>query len=373
VPSNFERTDGSVQVVNAPQLIEKGIVKAYDGSFCSPWERLARALLRLGSRPVVLKGLEAAALQLRRCTRRPSFDELAQQLLERKDPALYKVLGLPQTLRDERKLRSLAFSGRQILEEGGYSRELGLLDMYFFRFEAPDARSLNDIRALWEASVPHESWSPKLLPWTQEDLPGPLVSEWASAAAAAACEEKSSEEEGSSLVEGSALWRLEKVKTELRGLLNRGLRLEVEKGGPPPTDADFQALETSLNRVVTVRQARRLCPVETAATEPERRRPLLDWLRFVACIRPPRRIDTDVQEMLNVASPVYEDRRDYCMVLTNLEALGQKMGTFLNQPKQKQIILEEDLHMRLANFGLQEARKERGRCVGDTHVPVMCV
>lgn len=358
VPSNFERTDGRVQVVSAPQLVEKGIVKAYDGSVCSPWERLARALLRLGSRPVVLKGLEAAALQLRRCAWRPSFDELAQRLLERKDPALYKVLGLPQTLRDEQKLRSLAFSGRKSLEEGGYSRELRLLDRYFFRFEAPDARSLNCIRALWEASVPHESWSPKLLPWTKEDLPGPLVSEWASAAAAAACEEESSEEEGRSLVEGSAFWRLEKVKTELRGLLNKGLRLEVEKG-PPPTDADFRALETSLSRVVTVRQVRRLCPVETAATEPERRRPLLDWLRFVACVRPPRRIDTDVQEILNVASPLCKDRRDYCMVLTNLEALGQKMGTFLNQPKQKQIILEEDLHMRLANFGLQEARKER--------------
>jgi hypothetical protein len=77
----------------------------------------------------------------------------------------------------------------------------------------------------------------------------------------------------------------------------------------------------------------------------------------VACMRPPERVVADAQEMLNEVIPPGRDRRDYCMVLTNLEALGQKMGTFLNQPKQKQIILEDDLHMRLANFGLQEARR----------------
>jgi hypothetical protein len=355
VPSNFERTDGRVQVAHAPRFFEQGVARAYDGRCCSPWERMTRALLRLGARPEVLGGLQAFALELRRRSSTPSFDELAARLLEKKDPVLRTLLCLPQSLLDRDRLRSLAIARRHLLEEGGYGSELRLLDRHF-RAGEPAARAERGVRPLWQASARDESWRPVLLPWRKEDLPGPLVSEWASATAA--CKEEAS---------GAALRRLEQVKSDLRGLL-RGVRLEVEKEGPPATATDLQTLEESLDRVVAVRQVRRLFPeggyLEDCAEEaaerseqPEKRRPLLDWFRFVACMRPPERVVADAQEMLNEVIPPGRDRRDYCMVLTNLEALGQKMGTFLNQPKQKQIILEDDLHMRLANFGLQEARR----------------
>ena len=354
VPSNFEREDGKVQVAHVPGLIEKGVVRASDRSFPSPWHRLARALLRIGSTPEVREGKEAVALELRRFSWKPSYEEVEQCLLENKDPVLRELLLLPDSLADPCKLRSLVLSKRRLLEERGHHRALQILDCFFFpKTSTGGGVEETSIRALWQDTNLGEHWRLSLVPWEGDELPGEQLSEWAAAEAAwKGISEKASLSESEEDEAKEVRLRLEATRQVLQGLLE-SLRLIVERG-PPMSDADWLRLEASVHRVKAVQQVRHLLLQERRSTTAEKRQPLLDWVRFVACVQTPKRIAVDVVEILNAASPLCRDERDYCMILTNLEALGQKFGTFLNQPKQRQIILEEDLQMRIANFGLRE-------------------
>ena len=81
-----------------------------------------------------------------------------------------------------------------------------------------------------------------------------------------------------------------------------------------------------------------------------------NWRRLFLMLQSPVRILADVEDTLQQLMGTYADEKDYCMVLINLETLGYKLGTLLNQPAQRHMILEEDVYARTVNLALEEVR-----------------
>ena len=301
-PSNFQRSDGKLQVLHAPGLVHEGLFQTHRRGFPTAWHRMSAMLLKLWSSPRTVRGEEALKIEVQRFSWRPSCEELKCCLLSNAPVA--ERLQFLQHATSEDALRGLAAGHVADLEVEGFHVEAQMLWNYAFPNSFGDS-SRSTPRELWERRRLGRLWKLKLEPCVT-----------------------SSDEEPSE--EASLHLRF------VRGVMTQEDWIELERAAPAlVTRRYFQ--KPSLPR----------CQGGPAVK---------NWRRLFLMLQSPVRILADVEDTLQQLMGTYADEKDYCMVLINLETLGYKLGTLLNQPAQRHMILEEDVYARTVNLALEEVR-----------------
>lgn len=303
-PSNFQRSDGKLQVLHVPGLVHEGLFQTYRRGFSTAWHRMSAMLLKLWSSPRTVRGEQALKIEVQRFSWRPSSEELKCCLLS--NALVAEKLQFLQHATSEDALKALAAGHVADLESTGFHVEAQMLWNYAFPNSFGDS-SRSTSRELWEQRRLGHLWKLELEPCD------------------ASSDEGSSEE---------ASLRLRFV----RGVMTQEAWIELERAAPAlVTRRYFQ--KPSLPR----------CQGGPAVK---------NWRRLFLMLQSPVRNTADVEETLEQLMGTYADEKDYCMVLINLETLGYKLGALLNQPAQTHMILEEDVYARTVNLALEEARRD---------------
>lgn len=328
IPSNFEpEAPGRLRVAHVPRLVEHGIFQSYTSALPCPWHRLSRALLRLGCTRRFTRGAAAVLQTLRRFSWKPSVEDLAGCLLgqeSRVDSELLRLLELPESLQRPARLKFLAALHHHRFAAEGHVGAAELL-WWFAGYEPSldlfDCPGRSPGAAFEQMHISHH-WKLVTSPWV---------------------------EQGGVDVTSAATRHPALPPVFAPSLCRDSLQVSLQRGRM--LEEDWRQLGDHLERVLTVRYEANLYMLHEVREKPA----LLNWLRLVLCVKVPLRSTLDVEQSLQIMRPLYREDRDFCMVLTNLEALGHHFSMFLNQPKQRHIILDDDIDCRIINLGMEEA------------------
>jgi hypothetical protein len=257
---------------------------------------MASMLLKLWKTPACIQGEQALLLEVQRFSWRPSLEELLECLCAREE--VFQLL--PLRTWNENSIRHLAATQTKLLEDRGYILEAQMLWNYAFPNQYTHNASSSP-EAIWQERKLCHLWRISLTSESEEEL---------SSAAA-----------------------------PLRIRFTRG-RMHAR---------DWEDLQRQTGGCQTSRYYCKKLP-------PCRGTGVRNWRRLFLLVTKPQRNTWDIEETLESLMATYTSERDYCAVLTNLEALGQKLSILLNQPRQGHIMHEEDRYARAANMALEEAQ-----------------
>jgi len=321
-PKNFHGDQKDFVVVqHLPGLVHHGSFQTYVAPQIGPWQRMARVLLRLATRPRAapqpprpsrgppprcLLGHDAVIAEMLYCSWRPSEKDVVQCMLElersteggvlaaiyRDTEGVGRLEDLALALQDKQGIAHLVQEHElfdECAEKEGFARAAQMLRRFAFEHSSPPYKKLRN-------GLPLDVEKATEL-WRRLDLSELL-------------------QIGVEQVEDSC---------------QRRARVVFKPGRMK--EPDWLALAAEAPQVGRVlHKALPLLKPRTA----RRSNTFCDWARFTAALSAPRRQSLDVEASLEHLAGLWSDDAEYCASLAALDALGHTIANLLNQPTQNE-------------------------------------